>query len=216
VTIPLNLKEIERKAFRSTYQDGLLDIYMGIVVASMAVMMLATDYETFGWTILLIAFGGVGVGCLIFWGGKKFITLPRMGQVRFGEVRQQRKRKLAILLGGVIVIQASIVLLTAGAWAVPALGAALARWLPGADAERLLVASLGALFVGPALMLVAYFNDFLRGYYIAGLVSLSVFLMILFDQPLIQCIAGGLIAIPGVILLVRFLQKYPYPGSGVE
>jgi hypothetical protein len=35
----LNLKEIERKAFRSTYQDGLLDICIGSVVGSMALLM---------------------------------------------------------------------------------------------------------------------------------------------------------------------------------
>ena len=27
----LNLKEIERKAFRSTYQDGLWDIHLGLI-----------------------------------------------------------------------------------------------------------------------------------------------------------------------------------------
>ena len=30
----INLKEIERKAFRTTYQDGLWDMYFGLVVVA--------------------------------------------------------------------------------------------------------------------------------------------------------------------------------------
>ena len=161
----LDLKEIEKKAFRSTYQDGLWDIYIGIVVASMAIIMLATRNKDNPWAFMLLAFAGMAAGYLIFWGGKKFITLPRMGQVKFGEARQKRKRRLAFVLGCVIVIQMGIVLLTAAAWLIPALGVTLQDWLPGVDAERLLVASLGALFVGPAMLLVAYFNDFPRLYH---------------------------------------------------
>ena len=35
----IDLKQIERKAFRSTYQDGLWDIYIGLVVIFMALYM---------------------------------------------------------------------------------------------------------------------------------------------------------------------------------
>ena len=35
----LDLKAIERKAFRATHQDGLWDIYIGWVVGSMALLM---------------------------------------------------------------------------------------------------------------------------------------------------------------------------------
>ena len=35
----LNLKEIERKAFRSTYQDGLWDLFFGLVVVGMALFV---------------------------------------------------------------------------------------------------------------------------------------------------------------------------------
>jgi hypothetical protein len=210
----LNLKQIEKKAFRSTYEDGLWDIYIGIVVACMGTLMLGVDSESFPLAIFLLAFGGIAVGYLIFWGGKKYITLPRMGQVKFGPARQQRKRTLAALVAAIVALQIAIVLLTAAGWLFPAIGALLQSWLPGENLERLLVASVGALFVGPAMLLLAYFNDFVRGYYHAALTALGVFFMILFDQPLILIAAGALIAIPGVALLVRFLQKYPLPQRG--
>jgi len=82
-TSPISLKELERKAFRSTYQDGLLDIYLGGTIASFTVFagaMEPADQLT-SWQRLLIFLAGCGISNLIFWVGKKFITLPRIGQV---------------------------------------------------------------------------------------------------------------------------------------
>ena len=39
VSAQINLKEIERKAFRSTYQDGLWDIYFGLIVVGMSIFI---------------------------------------------------------------------------------------------------------------------------------------------------------------------------------
>ncbi len=43
----LNLKEIERKAFQSAYQDGLWDIYYGLIVVCMSFFIYrpATGYS---------------------------------------------------------------------------------------------------------------------------------------------------------------------------
>jgi hypothetical protein len=76
------------------------------------------------------------------------------------------------------------------------------------------VAAVGALFVGPSMMAIAYFTDFPRGYYIALVMSLGVFLMIWFWQPLIQVGAAFLILIPGLVLLARFLRQYPLIPAG--
>jgi len=71
------------------------------------------------------------------------------------------------------------------------------------------VAAIGSLFIGPSMILVAYFTDFGRGYYIAILMSAAVFLMILLNKPIYPLIIGLLIILPGVVLFIRFLQKYP-------
>ena len=71
------------------------------------------------------------------------------------------------------------------------------------------MAAIGALFLGPSMILIAYFNDFPRGYYIAILMTLAVFLMILLNQPMYPVILGLAILLPGVILFFRFLRKYP-------
>ena len=80
----------------------------------------------------------------------------------------------------------------------------------------LLVAAVGALFVGPSMMAIAYFIDFPRGYYIALVMSLGVFLMIWLDQPLIMIGAALLIFIPGLVTFVRFLQAYPLIPAGEQ
>lgn len=205
----LNLKEIERKAFRSTYQDGLLDIWISSVVGSMALVMFIVARDDFPWLYLGLAVLGVCAGQLIFWAGKKFVTLPRMGQVKFGEIRRKRSKTLALILAMVVLIQVGIVLLSAGVWAIPACGEKLQELFPDRSATDLLVAAVGALFVGPSMMVVAFFNDFPRGYYIALVLSMGVFLEIWLWQPLIQVSAAVLILIPGLIQFRRFLRHYP-------
>jgi hypothetical protein len=65
------------------------------------------------------------------------------------------------------------------------------------------------LIVGVSFSVIAFFNDFPRGYYIALMASLAVFLMIYINQPLYPILLGALIILPGLVRLVRFLQKYP-------
>ncbi len=204
----MNLNEIERKAFRSTYQDGLWDIYIGGIVMSLAIFIYRPES---GYTVsnTLLAITVFGLAYLIFWAGKKFITMPRMGQVRFGPARKRKKTTLAIMLAVVILIQVGVIGLTGLGWLDAGLGAKVNAALAGRDLERLVVALLGALFVGPSLVLIAYFNDFPRGYYIAVLASLAVFLMIWTNQPIYPVVLGGLIVLPGLVLFIRFLQKYP-------
>ena len=206
---PLDLKAIEKRAYRATYQDGLQDINMACVVASAGLMFSGLGRDEFPVSRLILAMAGVLLGTLIFWLGKKFITVPRIGQARFGPARQQRGRRLAILLTVVVALQAVMVLLPALAWASPSFGAILNRWLPGGHAESLLVAGVAVLFAGPGMLVLFHFTDFLRGYYITAVFSLGIFLAIWLAQPLYLFIAAALVGLPGLILFARFLRRYP-------
>ena len=201
----LDLKNLEKRAVRSTYQDGLLDIQMGGIVASMAAWSYFDRSEGFPILALIIFLLGVLASQLIFWAGKKYISAPRLGQVKFGPQRLRRGRELAMVLAGIVLVQGIIVLSTLLLWERPAIAGT------DRDLERLMVAATGALFVGPGVCLIAYFRDFPRGYYIAFILSLGVFAMIWFNQPIYMIAAGLLVIIPGVILLMRFLRKYPLP-----
>lgn len=204
----LDLKQIERKAFRATYQDGLWDIYMGLIVVFMAIF-LYRPAEGYSPVNLVLGLLGILLAQILYRAGKVFITIPRLGQVTFGEIRKRKKITLAIIMGLFVLIQAGIVGLTALAGANPQVGAAFAGLFQTRDAERLAVATIGALMVGVGMILSAYFSDFPRGYFIAILMALAVFLMIYVNQPVFPILIGAVIILTGLTFLVRFLQQYP-------
>ena len=211
----LDLKELERRAFRSTYQDGLWDMLWGAIVMAMAISLHRPE-DGYGPANIILAMVAPVVAGALFFLGKKLITLPRMGQVRFGPARKRRGRTLAIILGLVVLVQAGMVGLTALGWLNPQVGAQINGFLADHSLERLAVAALGSLFVGPAMILIAYFSDFPRGYYIAIMMSLAVFVMILLNRPIYALTIGGLIVLPGLVLFVRFLRRYPLAQESVS
>lgn len=210
-----DLKGLEKKAFRATHQDGLWDIYMGGVVMSMAVLAYSEASDAYPLLRFLIFLLGLGASYLIFWAGKKYITTPRLGQVKFGPQRQRRKRTLVMVMSGLVLVQVVLLIGTIFLWRNPQWAASLGFGQANPDLERLIVAVIGAMFVGPSIALIAYFNDFVRGYYIAFIVSLGVFSLIWFGEPIYLIAAGLLIMIPGVILFVRFLLDHPLPPAEV-
>ena len=204
----LNLKELERKAFRAIYQDGLWDMYFGVIVICISIFVYRpeTGYSAMN---IILALCSMVVAYVLFWAGKKFIILPRMGQVRFGAQRKKRRFTLIIVLSVVVLIQIVLVAFQLLAWKNPEIGARFSSILPDRKVTDLVVAAIGALIVGPSMILVAYFKDFPRGYFIAIMIALAVFLMIYLNQPIYPIIIGALIALPGLVLFVRFMQRYP-------
>ncbi len=203
----LDLNQIERNAFRFNYLDGLMDILQGTIIIGLGFYAYLPEngYSITNWVWFVVTFI-VAQG--LYWAGKKFITQPRMGQVRFGSMRHQKNKTLAIVMGIVVLLQALIVGATAFGWFNPVIGQKLFGDIP---VEHLAVAALGSIFVGPPLIFIAYQTDFLRGYYIAFLFALGVFLMIYFNQPIYPFIIGGVIIVIGIMLFIRFLRMHPLP-----
>jgi len=208
----LNLKEIERKAFRSTYEDGLWDIYFGLIVICMSIFIYrpASGYSPMN---IILAVLAMSVAYSLFWAGKKYITLPRMGQVRFGDIRRKKKTTMVIFLSVVVLVQLIVLGLTTLGWLNPEVGARVNHFLKSQDLMDLTVALIGSLFVVVGMTLTAYFSDFPRGYFIAAMMALAVFLMIYLNQPVYPILIGVVMVIPGAVLFFRFLKKYPLPGK---
>ena len=102
---PLNLKELERKAFRSFYQDGFWDLFFGLMMLAMYTFTLFDNMENKSLRIPALLFlEGGAVFVLIY--GKKQITAPRLGSVTFGKKRKKRLAYvfLANLLSLIILI----------------------------------------------------------------------------------------------------------------
>ena len=204
----INLKELERKAFRSTYQDGLWDIYFGIIIICMSFFLYrsVTGYSPLN---IFLMMASMGAAYALFWAGKRFITLPRMGQVKFGEKRARRKKTMMLILGAVVLIQIAFLGIQFIGWRNPEFGATLNTFLQEKNAMDLAVATIGSLFVGPSMILIAYFIDFPRGYFIGVMMALAVFLSIYLNQLIYPIFIGILIAVLGMVLLLSFLKKYP-------
>lgn len=116
---------------------------------------------------------------------------------------------MVLILSVVVLIQVGVLGLTALAWLNPEVGAKVNTFLKDRNLMDLAVAVIGSLFVGPSMILVAYFSDFPRGYYIAVMMAIAVFLLVYLNQPIYALIIGSLIALPGLVLFVRFLKAYP-------
>ena len=95
----LDIKEMEKKAWLSNFQDGLWDIYLGLIITGMGFPWLGEYFglpETVNVLVTLLSwnFGAM----LIFFLGKNFITRPRIGYVKFGKIRKKRNKYLGLFL----------------------------------------------------------------------------------------------------------------------
>ena len=186
----INLRELERKAFASYFEDGLWDIFLGILMAGMGIRSLT---DNVGFTLLAMA----GIPLLFL--GKKVITLPRMGYVRFSQTRKDKQMKVMWVL--IISVIATFVLLFL---VVSKLGSSV-----------LIAALMGISFAG-VFCVIGYYMDFTRLYLYGILFGITVWLTEVFGSPLgpvASIISGGIALSIGLIQFIRFLHKYPTGGG---
>ena len=203
---PINLKELELKAWRSVFQDGLWDIFLGLLLLAMAVWALLSDVgfsESLGMAIFI---GLEVLAMLVLWAGKKIVTVPRIGRVKFGLKRKTRLNWVRVILFISVLVGAGVFL------AALAMRSNRPEWLNAAFffpaawmVNAIVVFSLGA-----------YFLDFSRLYLIGVMYALPVPLDIMFRKFVdidLSFIAFGIpaavILIIGLVMLVRFLRDYP-------
>ncbi|MFX1390090.1 MAG: hypothetical protein ACFE9Z_08520 [Promethearchaeota archaeon] len=205
ITEKIDLNEIEKKTWRSTLEDGLLDIYFGILILSIGIGITLGDllpepFDSLLPIILMI------IGLILFLIGKKYITQPRLGVVKFGFKQKSRKLKTVLVLsinGIILLIVYFLRLINPSLWSV------FPVYIQGLIT--------GLLFITVPLCFAAYFLQHPRLYFIAILVGISFFLSDLFSifilEPFDALLAFGItscvIIFIGIIFLIKFIQKYP-------
>lgn len=214
MTQNLDLKAIERKAFRSVHQDGLWDIYIGGLLLVLSMMFTIPESGEGELGTIGIVLSGVAIMFAIFQLGKKYITIPRMGQVRFGAERQKRKITLGWIMSAYVLVTLGLVLFSLYVWNRSASGQTVDPAL-SPSLERVLVAAVSALLAGTSTLVISYFREFMRGYYIALLMGLGFFFTLLLDITTPMIVAGALILIPGLVLFINFLRQHPLPAGEV-
>jgi hypothetical protein len=138
--------------------------------------------------------------------GKRFITVPRIGIVKFNQKRTKSRNKIGLLIAILFPITVVMVFLTfLGVYNIRVGG---------------YIVPVGAgLFTLILLSTIAYIMDYPHFYLYAvsiGLgIPLATLLKPIFGDPLHYLISfgisGTLILLYGIITLIKFIKKYPIP-----
>jgi hypothetical protein len=187
----LDLKALERRAWRSFHQDGLKDVFIGLLLMSIGI----TDFVGSEFILLALQFSLVA-GLFLT---KSFITAPRLGRVEFSPERQSKKRRAL----GLLALSAALGL---ALYATLVGTGAASTWISGTP---WIMASMLGLWVFSVFALGAYYMDFARLYWVGFVTGTAFCLALALRSPMVFVIAGSVVLIPGLVLLTRFLHDYP-------
>ena len=198
-----NLKEIERRAYMSYHQDGLLDIFAGLYILGFALgifMDLIWDFS----------FGAIMPGILLvtvlpIWiTAKRKITIPRIGFVNFG--LRGANKLVAIFIGLFVAGLAAFFAYTLYSQG----GSRL--WLDLIIQNGMLIVGIGSLAV---CTLFAYSMGLKRlyAYGFIAVIALAIgqFMGIFFAYILLAL--GIIVMVTGFAVLIVFVKKYPLKGG---
>jgi hypothetical protein len=203
----ISLKEIERKAYRSFFQDGLWDISWGIWLFVWALVPVLESkgfskywgYPVFFFSPLIIALG------------KKYITIPRLGLVKFNRERQVKREKLFIIIALMVLL--CVVLLGISS-----------KYVLDLKGGLMVLDIIMGLMIGTFLSVTAFFMEYNRLYLYAiivgiGLPGIKIIRQYVgnpTDHILMFGIPSVIIMAFGLIMLVRFIVKYPITSEEIS
>jgi 4-amino-4-deoxy-L-arabinose transferase-like glycosyltransferase len=201
----IDLKKVEKQTYQFTFTDGLYDMAYGSLLIFIAIAPILREILYPSYIIFLIL-----PASLILILGKRFVTVPRIGIVKFNQNRTKSRNKIGLLIAILFPITVVMVVLTffgffnikVGGYIVP----------------------VGAgLFALILLSLIAYIMDYSHFYLYAVSIGLGIplaeLLEPIFGEPLDYIISFGisgiLILVYGIITFVKFIKKYPIPKGRV-
>ncbi len=188
-----DLKALERRVWSRFFQDGFWEFFFGMMFVAMGLRELADNIM---FTFLIF----IGILVMIF--GKRFITTPRMGVVRFNERRRTRRRwvlfviLLANLLTGVLLV---LTLFTG--------------FKPGPGVTAPIIGG-SVLFI---FLLVAYLLDYWKFAVYGSVLVAGIVLMeagVETAASLVLITGGTALIAYGGYLLITFLKENPLKEEG--
>ncbi len=198
----IDLKALEKRAFKSTFEDGIWDIYLGLLVLNMSIFpWLVGSYMSIR-AIIITACIIVGAALFIFFWGKKKITTPRLGLIKFGAPRKARLRKVKMVLLLSLILGTILLASTRMFGAIAGIPTVIIVFC----ANAILVFSIGA-----------YFLNVTRFYAYGVLLAVPFPLgFILMEHEVSRILVVVLCSIPSLLmlcigsaLLLNFMKKYP-------
>jgi hypothetical protein len=184
----INLKTIERRAWASYFEDGFLDVFMGLLMMTGGIRAITDN---------VLAYLLIVPGLLVMVFGKRLITTPRLGHVKFGPVRKLKQAKVIAVLTISVLATFALLLLRNSGLALP---------------PKMLISPMMAVWIAVIFGVLAYYLDFLRLFGYGLLFAISEVLSGLFGGyigTMAQTISGIAVLLIGLFVLARFLRKYP-------
>jgi hypothetical protein len=203
MTQEINLKELEKKAWTSTFEDGITDIGIGLILVVTTICQIFNESSPYLYPLFIVP-------ALFIIVAKKYITAPRMGLVKFSKKRTRKTNRFMLIMTTLLVFLVTLTL-TAGN-----------RFLPELPITQV-INNNGAIIVGAIVFIIpcsiAYFLNWDRMYFYAVLYALSFALneITIADTGVIASgayawlILGIIMIVIGVVYLVRFLCRYTLP-----
>lgn len=203
-----DLKQLEQKAYRSTFQDGLWDICIGMIILGMGMSAILKNMGI-PKPVYFLVFPFIAL--FITYAGKNYITIPRMGFVKFGPRREIAKKRICVLasiLTPLLMIFIIIIKM---------------QFIFKGDLSNYVGPLFSTMLFVIISTIISHIIDYPRLFLFGLLVGLSIIAAEIlyphFGSPLDGLIpfsiAGALIMANGLVLLIRFLKKYPKPSKEV-
>jgi len=188
---PDRLADLERSAWRSTFDDGLFDLLLG------GMLLLNWAGSVFGNSRWLYPFFFLLVGAYVV--AKRIVVLPRTGVARFAAPRRQRKIMSMGLLLAPLLLGVAVMVLTS-------LNGPAAEWLRAHPAvfQSAFPVMVVLVFSGLASLL-----EVPRIHAIGVIMALAFGVDMWRDSAIGFLVGGILVCLPGVVLLTRFLRRHP-------
>ena len=204
----ISLREAERKAFRTTYNHGLWDIFLGCFFLMFVIgPYLSPSLGDFWSSAVFLPFWGLVF--LVIRVIRKHVVTPRVGVVKFGLARKTKLAKFTVVM-----LLVNVIAFILGLVAAMSFGK-----VPG---------QIYTIIFGMILLIgfsiAAYFLDFSRLYIYGLLVGLSPLVgewlwthgyATHHGFPITFGTAAGIMILVGVTVFVRLLHDNRVPAEGI-
>jgi hypothetical protein len=189
----IDLKKLEKKAFTSYHEDGIVDIFAGAWIIFFSIFSMCTDKPWFAGMFPVY-------GLPFFALAKKRITVPRIGYVEFSEQRRSLMLIIYIWIAAIFTVF-GIVFYTDNS---PSWIYALLH-----DYPKLIF----GIVVGLLFLVCAWITRIFRFYMYTILIVAGMVIGHVFGPGIryeyFPIILGVLILSVGVLVLIQFIQTYP-------
>ena len=198
----LNLRSIERRSFRAILSGGLIEMMFG---SASSYALSDAGASSVGSSCALIAGCALGLlGTSVF---RRDYVIPRVGRVVFSPRRDQRVRRMRVLLAVSVAVTVGLVVITA-------LGLHVRSPASRSISGHHVAAIISAVVVLP-LAALSFFLDSARFVLLGALIAMAEFALTTFDRyggpphdrVIVYALLGTIAFAIGVLSFVRVVRR---------